>query len=151
MVNYKFQCYKCRSITETNIRDDKIDCEFCGTEKSLELISMIFTIQTDKPVYQAAEKLKVTGTAQRVQQGNTDGLVIPFRVEIFVESTDFPIKRFKSVKVLLKIGTPSFSEYTFQMEPTLTLFFYYFFQLATFTVICELPMIKMNDFISMGS
>ena len=62
------------------------------------------TVSTEKPVYQVAEKLKVTGTALKVQQGNTDGLVIPYRVEIFVESTDFPIKRYKSVDAFLDNG-----------------------------------------------
>jgi hypothetical protein len=62
------------------------------------------TVSTEKPVYQAAEKLQVRGTAQKVQQGNTDGLVVPYRVEIFVESTDFPIKRFKSVDAFLDNG-----------------------------------------------
>jgi len=62
------------------------------------------TVTTGKPVYLAAEKLDIIGTAVRVQQGNTDGLVVPYRVEIIVETTDFPIKRFKSAEAFLDNG-----------------------------------------------
>jgi len=62
------------------------------------------TVTTGKPVYKAAEKLEITGTAVKVQQGKTDGLVVHYRVEIIVETTDFPIKRFKSAEAFLDNG-----------------------------------------------
>ena len=49
-------------------------------------------ISTDKPIYAAGETLRVFGTAQKRDQGH-EGLVVPDRVHISVETTDFPTKR----------------------------------------------------------
>lgn len=52
------------------------------------------TVSTDKSVYQAADKVYITGKAQRIEQGN-EGLVVPYRVEIKVETVDFPTSAFR--------------------------------------------------------
>ena len=52
------------------------------------------TVSTDKSVYQATEKVHITGQAQRVEQGR-EGLVVPYRVQIKVETVDFPTSAFR--------------------------------------------------------
>ena len=53
------------------------------------------TVSTDKPrLHKRAEKLQITGTAQRVQQGD-EGLDGPYRVVIPIDSGKFPRYTFR--------------------------------------------------------
>ena len=61
------------------------------------------TVTTEKPSYQAGEKLVILGNAIKREQGN-EGLVIPDRVDVKVETTTFPPKTIQTATVNMDAG-----------------------------------------------
>lgn len=61
------------------------------------------SVTTEKPVYNAGEKLKVAGSVLKRAQG-TEGLVVPERVQITVSTSTFPTKQIHESSVFLNAG-----------------------------------------------
>jgi len=116
-----------RSLTTTNLGIYKIKVSTASQSKDLFFkvsldpendnmtLNPIF-VTTEKPLYQAGEKLKVVGTVIKREQGE-EGLVVPERVTIQVLDGVFPFPKIHEAFVYPDLGGNFKS--TFELPPTI--------------------------------
>jgi len=90
VIKSNFGIYKIRVATDTYSQDHFFKVSADPENDSLSSIPLFVT--TDKSLYKAGDKLKVTGTVITREQGD-EGLVVPERVQIKVVDGTFPFKQ----------------------------------------------------------
>ena len=96
----------------TNVGEATLFFKLSSTPDTDSLSTDVLSISTDKTTYAAGEELVLSGRAQEREQG-TEGLNVPERVKITVETTTFPIKQIYESFVYL--GRGGYYENTFDL------------------------------------
>jgi hypothetical protein len=88
---------------KTDLGDETIFFKLSRTPDTDYISDDILSIETDKETYAAGTKLLVTGVAQNRVQGS-EGLVVPDRVKLVVETMTFPIVKIHETFVYFDRG-----------------------------------------------